>query len=626
MGLTYICTFNTGDVFLMSIFDVLTLFGGLAMFLYGMRLMGDGLKESSSGTLKKMMEMVTNNPVKAFLLGAAVTAVIQSSTATIVITAGLVTAGIITFRQSLGIVIGANVGTTVTGQIIRLLDLNASAGWLEIFKPSSLAPIALVIGIVLIMTNRFRNAKVLGNIAIGFGILFSGLLNMTNAVNALSETGVFESLFSSLGSNPFIGYLTGATVAFILQSSSATIGILQAFSASGLLAFNAVYAVIAGVYLGDCVTTAIVCSIGAQADSKRVGMFNILYNLSKTVLVLAGIFVFRKLGLLDAIWYETVNSGRIANANTIFNLASAVILLPTVSVFEKLSMKIIKDEPVTPNPYKDKLDALNPAFFSTPALALRSCYDALLAMFYAARNNVETACQLLRSYDEKKAEEIRSEEENIDLLADRVSGYIGELSSNLTSQYHTSILNEYYKLVVEFERMGDYAMNICDSAKDLDKKSIQLSLIATGELDVLEELVGRILDYTELAFRKRDIAAAAEIEPFEEVVDDMVNVMRKNHMHRLSKGLCTVTAGADFLDVLHDIERISDICSNVGLAALARVNPELYEQSHDYIHNLHAGNDETFNEKYHQARSEYIGRLNQVIESFQEHEGRADHQ
>ena len=610
----------------MSIFDVLTLFGGLAMFLYGMRLMGDGLKESSSGTLKKMMEMVTNNPVKAFLLGAAVTAVIQSSTATIVITAGLVTAGIITFRQSLGIVIGANVGTTVTGQIIRLLDLNASAGWLEIFKPSSLAPIALVIGIVLIMTNRFKNAKVLGNIAIGFGILFSGLLNMTNAVDTLSETGMFESLFSSLGSNPFIGYLTGATVAFILQSSSATIGILQAFSASGKLAFNAVYAVIAGVYLGDCVTTAIVCSIGAQADSKRVGMFNILYNLSKTVLVLAGIFVFRKLGLLDAIWYETVNSGRIANANTIFNLASAVILLPTVSVFEKLSMKIIKDEPVTPNPYKDKLDALNPAFFSTPALALRSCYDALLAMFYAARNNVETACQLLRNYDEKKAEKIRSEEENIDLLADHVSGYIGELSGKLTAQYHTSILNEYYKLVVEFERMGDYAMNICDSAKDLDKKSIQLSLIATGELDVLEELVGRILDYTEQAFKKRDIVAAAEIEPFEEVVDDMVNVMRKNHMHRLSKGLCTVTAGADFLDVLHDIERISDICSNVGLATLARVHPELSEQSHDYIYNLHAGNDETFNEKYHQARSEYIGRLNQVIESFQEHEGRADHQ
>ena len=227
----------------MSFFNVLTLFGGLAMFLYGMRLMGDGLKESSSGTLKKAMEMVTNNPVKAFLLGLGVTAIIQSSTATIVITAGLVAAGIITFKQSLGIVIGANVGTTVTGQIIRLLDLSSSAGWLELFKPSSLAPIALIIGIILIMSDRFKNARVIGNIAIGFGILFSGLLNMTAAVDSLSETGIFESMFSSLGNNPLLGYLTGALVAFILQSSSATIGILQALSSAGGLTFNAVYAI-----------------------------------------------------------------------------------------------------------------------------------------------------------------------------------------------------------------------------------------------------------------------------------------------------------------------------------------------------------------------------------------------
>lgn len=603
---------------IMSIFDVLTLFGGLAMFLYGMRLMGDGLKESSSGTLKRMMEMVTNNPVKAFLLGVAVTAVIQSSTATIVITAGLVVAGIITFRQSLGIVIGANVGTTVTGQIIRLLDLNGSAGWLELFKPSSLAPIALIIGIVLIMTNRFKNARVIGNIAIGFGILFSGLLNMTAAVETLQESGVFESLFSSLDSNPFIGYLTGATVAFILQSSSATIGILQAISMSGGLTFNAVYAVIAGVYLGDCVTTAIVCSIGARAESKRVGMFNILYNLSKTFLVLAGILIFHKTGLLDGIWYEAVNPGRIANANTVFNLASAVALLPLVSVYERLSYKVVKDDEESPNKYKDKLDALNPAFFSTPALALRSCYDALLAMFYAARKNVEDSCSLLRKYDEKKAEEILREEENIDLLADHVTAYISELSSRLTAQYHVSILNEYYKLVVEYERLGDYAMNICDAARDLYKKDITLSQIASGEMDVLEELVARILDLAEQAFKKRDINAAAEIEPFEEVVDDMVEIMRKNHLKRLSKGLCSVPAGTNFMDVLHDIERVSDICSNVGLATLARVHPELNEQTHDYIYNLHAGNDTFFNEKYREARALYVDRLNNVILEYQD--------
>ena len=224
----------------MSIFDILTLFGGLAMFLYGMRLMGDGLKESSSGALKKAMESVTNNPVKAFLLGLGVTAIIQSSTATIVITSGLVAAGLLTLHQSLGIIIGANVGTTVTGQIIRLLDLDSSGGtsWLQIFKPSSLAPIALIIGIIVIMGGRFRNSRQIGNIAIGFGILFSGLLNMTSAVTVLTESGAVESLFTGLGNNPILGYVTGAGVAFVLQSSSATIGILQAFSASGRLTFK----------------------------------------------------------------------------------------------------------------------------------------------------------------------------------------------------------------------------------------------------------------------------------------------------------------------------------------------------------------------------------------------------
>ena len=223
----------------MSIFDFLTLFGGLAMFLYGMRLMGDGLKESSSGTLKKAMESVTNNPIKAFLLGFGITAIIQSSTATIVITSGLVGAGLLTLHQSIGIIVGANVGTTVTGQIIRLLDLDTggATSWLQLFKPSSLAPIALIIGIILIMSGKFKSSRSLGNIAIGFGILFSGLINMTDAVNVLTESGVIEGLFTKLGNNPVLGYLTGAAVAFILQSSSATIGILQAFSASGVLTF-----------------------------------------------------------------------------------------------------------------------------------------------------------------------------------------------------------------------------------------------------------------------------------------------------------------------------------------------------------------------------------------------------
>lgn len=602
----------------MSIFDVLSLFGGLALFLYGMRLMGDGLKESSSGTLKRAMEMVTNNPLKAFLLGAAVTAIIQSSTATIVITSGLVAAGIITLKQSLGIIIGANVGTTVTGQIIRLLDLSGSAGWLQLFTPSTLAPVTLIIGVGLIMTNRFRNAKTIGNIAVGFGILFTGLLNMTSAVDVLSETGVFDSLFASLGSNPLLGYAAGAGVAFILQSSSATIGILQALSASGGLLWKAIYSVIIGVYLGDCVTTAIVCYIGARADAKRVGIINILYNLGKTLLVVIGVVAARQLGLLDTLWETQVNSGIIANTNTVFNIVCALVLLPFVGILEKMSLKIVKDDPVSENRYKDKLDALNPAFFSTPALALRSCYNLLLTMFYAARSNVEKASALLRNYDEKIADEIMAEEENIDLLADKGSEYIAALSANLTAEYHTAIINQYYKVVVEFERLGDYATNICETAGDLARKEVKLSDMARGELDILEELLGKILDETEKTFKFRDLEAAYKIEPYEEVVDDMVDTMRKNHLSRLSKGLCSVTAGTDFMDVLHDMERVSDICSNVGLATIARVHPEQADLAHDYIYNLHSGKDEYFNERYQAAREKYYNRLTHIIEEKQE--------
>ena len=607
----------------MDFFNILTLFGGLAMFLYGMRLMGDGLKESSSGTLKVAMENVTNNPIKAFLLGLAVTAIIQSSTATIVITSGLVGAGIITLRQSLGIIIGANVGTTVTGQIIRLLDLDGAAGWLQIFKPSSLAPIALIIGIIMIMGMKVKNSKTIGNICIGFGILFSGLLNMTQAVSTLQSSGAFDSLFRNLGTNPFIGYLTGATVAFILQSSSATIGILQAFSMSGLLTFNAVYAVIVGVYLGDCVTTAIVCSIGAVPDAKRVGIVNILYNLGKSALVLIAVAILHRLGVLDGIWTSVVNPGSIANTNTIFNLVCAVALLPLIGAFEKAAYRIVKPEPVSENKYKDKLEALNPVFFSTPALALRSCYDLLTTMLEIASRNISASFELLGSYSEERFAALDEEENNLDLMTDSLSKYLAALSGNLQAEEHIQILNEYYKTVNEFERLGDHAMNIAETGRDLYEKNMSCSDTALHERDVLHDLINRILSRTDQAFRRRDPNAAREVEPLEEVVDDLVDALKANHLNRLATGKCNVYVGSDFIDTLGDIERISDTCSNVALATLARVSPELAADGHDYIGFLHSGQDESFNRLYHSAHEEYFSRLDKLIDAEKKHDNLA---
>ena len=355
----------------MNFFNVVSLFGGLALFLYGMRIMGDGLQKGSSGALKNAMGKVTNNPVVSFLLGLCVTGVIQSSTATIVLTSGLVGAGIITLHQSLGIILGANVGTTVTGQIIRLLDLNSNAtAWLELFKPSTLAPLAAIVGILLIMAFKFRNADLIGNTAMGFSILFTGLLNMTAAVAPLSESPAFSQLFIALADKPMLGFLAGAVVAFIIQSSSATVGILQALALTGKLSFSSVYAVIIGIYMGDCITTAIVCSLGSKADAKRTGIVHILFNLCGVALVAGSVALFHKLGLLDTLWSRPITSGGIANTHTLFKMACAVLLLPFVTLLEKASRKIVKDDPAPRRDEEPETATLDKTFLDSPALAL----------------------------------------------------------------------------------------------------------------------------------------------------------------------------------------------------------------------------------------------------------------
>ena len=599
----------------MNVFNLISLFGGLAMFLYGMRMMGDGLKESSSGALKRIMERVTGTPVKAFLLGLVMTAVIQSSTATIVITSGLVGAGIITLHQSLGIIIGANVGTTVTGQIIRLLDLNASGSGtsvLEFFKPSTLAPLALIIGIVLIMSKKGQDK--VGKIVIGFGILFSGLMNMTDAVSSLTESGIVEVLFSRLGENPLIGYLVGLAVSFVLQSSSASIGILQAFSMSGVLTFNAVYPVLMGIYLGDCVTTAIVCNIGAKPDSRRVGVANILYNLGKTALIVIGVTIAHRVGLLDGIWSKTVHSGDIANANTVFNLVSALLLLPAMGLFERLSLKLVKDEPaeaeLSPKVQELRvLDGLNPVFLDTPGLAFNACYDVLMEMFRLAQRNINRAFDVVNSYDAALMAQIRADEDALDTMADRVSGYLMQISAHVTSDEHSEVMNHYYSTISEFERLGDHAMNIAEDAEEMSQAGVSFSETALKELGVVRDLLRAVLNYTGRTFERCDAKAAAHIEPLEEVVDDMVNALRQNHLERLRLHQCSVLAGTEFLNMLSDIERISDICSNVGVFTIARVKPEIKHEVHDYVSRLHSGKNEAFNREYEAAHDHYFALL-----------------
>lgn len=593
----------------MSVFDVLKLLGGLALFLYGMRVMGAALKEGASGTMKNVLEKLTNNVIKGFLLGLGMTAIIQSSTATIVITAGLVAAGILTLRQSLGIVIGANVGTTITGQIIRLMDVDGAGSWLQIFQPSTLAPVALIIGIVLIMFLKFKKSDLIGTICMGFGILFIGLLNMSDSVKVLSEAGTFDTALTGIGNQPLLGYLIGFGMAFILQSSSASIGILQTFSVTGLLQFKGIYMILLGIYLGDCVTTAIVCWIGGKPNAKRVVTVNLFFNFCKLVIVVLMVLIAHATGLLDPIWNKTMNSGDIANANTIFNIIPGLLMLPMIPLYEKLAYKVIKDKESDMNPYAGKLAGLNPEFYQTPAIGFSSCYDVLRAMFDAAHQNIRTAYSMVSKYSLQKFEDIQKREVYIDQMADRTSHYLVNFAPHVKADLHIKIMTQYYQLISEFERLGDHAVNVSESAQKLYEAKANLSEKGKKELNVLFALLDRILDTTRNAFVHADLKAAEEIEPLEEVVDDLIDYLRDSHLQRLAVGECTAELDTAFINLLSDLERVSDICANVAITVIVRFKPELADESHKYIASLHHGDDEKFNQLYAEAHQEYFDQL-----------------
>ncbi len=371
-----------------------------------------------------------------------------------------------------------------------------------------------------------------------------------------------------------------------------------------------------GIYLGDCVTTAIVCSIGAKADQKRVGIVNILFNLSETVLVLAVVSIIHALGGLSSIWDMSMTPGTIANTNTIFNLGCAILLMPLVNVYEKLSRKIVKDDKAANEKYDEVLSKLSPSLLESPALAFNSCYEVLRTMLNSARNNIDASIGLIAKYDEKKYRHIEEEEEHLDMMTDSLCNYLVQLSPYAKEDKQVLILDQYNKLVTEYERLGDHAMNIAESAKELQSHKTPFSDEAMEEVQVLKELLDRILDCTVQAFEKRDVAAAKHIEPLEDVMDDMVNKIHDNHLRRLRDGKCTSHIGISFLDILNNLERISDTCSNVGISVVARVYPELAILAHDYVTSLHQGSNNEFTEEYNSAHEEFSAKLSVVEKKY----------
>lgn len=589
-----------------TVLTMIKLLGGLAMFLYGMETMGDGLKQGSGSALKNFLGKLTHNAFLGLLTGALVTAIIQSSTATIVLTVGLIGAGILNLRQAVSIVLGANIGTTVTAQIIRLMDIDSSgSAILAFFKPDTLAPVALIAGIILIMFIKKNATKNVGMICLGFGILFTGLISMTDAVAPLAESEAFVDILGYFSNMPIIGIFTGLILTVIIQSSSAMVGILQALSSTGVMTFELVYPIIMGINLGTCVTTALVCSIGSSKDAKRTGVVHIVFNCIGTVLFMIVMTLLRNMGAFAGMWTEIVDSGAIANFQTIFNLVTAIVLLPFTGALVSLSCKLVKDDPVKEDQYPE-LASLDKKLMISPALALGEVTKSLAAMARAARDNVERSLKQFENYDEKRTEDINECEERLDSFADKADNYLIELSRSLENEKDNLQLNMLMQCTPNVERIGDYATNFDEMARKMYEMELEFSQSAKKELDILGEAVLEILRLTVEALESDSSTIARRIEPLEEVIDDMVLMLKNRHTSRLCQGICSIDSGLVFMDALTHLERAADQCSSIAMLLLGKTNDEIMKNHHHYLQMLHETHDQSYLAEQKNRREQYL--------------------
>lgn len=595
-----------------TILTSIKLLGGLAMFLYGMEIMGDGLKQGSGTALKNVLGKLTNNVFLGLLTGALVTAVIQSSTATIVLTVGLIGAGILNLRQAVSIVLGANIGTTITAQIIRLMDIDSSGGSiLSFFKPDTLAPLALIIGIILVMFIKKEGSKNVGMIALGFGVLFTGLMSMTAAVEPLSQSDAFVDALSYFANMPVLGIFTGLVLTVIIQSSSAMVGILQALSSTGVLTFDLVYPIVMGINLGTCVTTAMVCSIGSSKDAKRTGVVHIVFNTIGTIVFMIGMTLVRQAGAFGGLWESTVDSGAIANFQTLFNLVTAIVLLPFVNVLVKVACMFVKDDEAEKEVYPE-LAALDTKLMISPTVAINGVTKVATQMAVVAKENIMRALSQFKEYEEKRAEEIVLSEDRLDCFTDRADNYLIQLSSNIETEADKRQHGMLMQCIRDIERIGDYATNLDEQAKTLYDSGLVFSESAQQEMDIIGNAVQEILRLTVDALETDDDYIIRRIEPLEEVIDDMVLLLKNRHTERLCQGICSINSGLVFMDALTSMERTADQCSNIAMLLLGKNNEEIMKNHHVYLHELHSSTDQSYIAEQMNRREQYLVPLENI--------------
>ncbi|MCI8537392.1 MAG: Na/Pi cotransporter family protein [Oscillospiraceae bacterium] len=593
----------------MGIPNVIVFFGALATFLFGMSTLTSGLEKLSSGRLESIMEKLTNNIFKSVLVGAVVTGLVHSSAATTIMCVGFVNSGVMKLEQTVGIIMGANIGTTVTAQILRLGDLSTDNLFLMLMTPEYFGPLMAIVGILFYSFFSGGVKKTVGKVFLGLGLLFTGMKTMENAMAPLAEIPEFQNLFAAF-SNPFLGILVGALVTALVQSSTASVGILQALTSTGVITFNVAMPIIFGQNIGTCVTS-ILSSLGASKNAKRTAALHLMFNIVGTMLFIVVLYS-GQLMFQFPFWESLMTRGSIANMHTVFNVVSTLILLP----FNKLLVKAA--ERIIPGDDEEReFTVLDERFLATPALALERAHDAVVQMGEYAIKNYNRAVELLSAYDGKKLDRLHETENAIDKIEDMLNDYLVRLTDRSLTSGESMSVSELLHTLGDFERIGDYAVNLSECATALRDRNLVFSPQAKGELNAMTSAVQEILDTTLDCYRNRSRTRAFAVEPQEEVIDLMEEVLKSRHVERLKTGECTVELGTQFLELLINLERISDHCSNVGIYILRETSPAgeaTAIDAHEYLKSVHAGGNGSFDTLYSHYKEKYYERIRETAQ------------
>ena len=584
----------------MNIFGFLSLLGGLALFLYGMNVMGGGLEKVSGGKLERILEKLTSNPLKAVLLGAGVTAVIQSSSATTVMLVGFVNSGIMKLSQAIGIIMGANIGTTATSWLLSLTGIESNNFFISMLKPTSFSPILAVIGIILIMSNKSDRKKDVGEILIGFAILMFGMDAMSSAVKPLADVPEFTGILTKF-SNPLLGVLVGAVLTAIIQSSSASVGILQALSVTGAFTYGSVIPIIMGQNIGTCVT-AMISAVGGNRGAKRTAFVHLYFNIIGSVVFLI------LYSVLNAVFQfsftnETVGVAGIAAIHSIFNIFATIVLLPFTKGLEKLAyLTIPVDESEMEKSGEDEeLKILDSRFLATPNFAIEQCVTVTKQMAELTRDTFISAKSLFLEYSQEVAGKVEKQEALIDKFDDKLGAYLTQINSQNLAYRESQMVSTLMHSINDFERIADHAVNLTEIAGKMKKKEIEFSKKAQAEMEVFGKAVEDILNRSVQAFVKNDMELAQSVEPLEEVIDSLNKEVKKRHIKRLRKGKCTIDLGLVLADVAANYERVADHCSNLAVYMIQMEDNSI--EAHEYMNTLTEESREQF-EKMQEAYQE----------------------